>query len=193
MDFEDFDEELFINDDLDILDIVEFGFPRKVYERKNAFDELDDLSFFRRFRLTKNTILYLLEMIEDHLEYDNNLNNSVAPIDQLLCTLRFYASAGHLATVADFIGMDVSTASRIVARVTLAIARLYPQFINMPTQYELTKTQTDFYHIASFPRVIGCVDGTHVRIQSPGVRILKFLEIVKDTFQSMFKPLVTQT
>ncbi|KAJ8968612.1 hypothetical protein NQ317_011404 [Molorchus minor] len=38
----------------------------------------------------------------------------------------------------------------------------------MPTKYELTKTQTDFYHIASFPRVIGYVDGTHVRIQSPG-------------------------
>ena len=92
----------------------------------------------------------------------------MAPIDQLLTALRFYASAGHLATVADFSGMDISTASRIIAKVTLAIARLYPQFVKMPPQDNLVKSQSDFYHIASFPRVIGCVDGTHIKIQSPG-------------------------
>lgn len=104
----------------------------------------------------------------------NFRNNSVAPIDQLLTALRFYASAGHLATVADFTGMDISTASRIIAKVTLAIARLYPQFVKMPTQE--IKAQSDFYNIASFPRVIGCVDGTHVRIQSPGKCINTFIQ-----------------
>lgn len=95
-------------------------------------------------------------------------NNSVAPIEQLLAGLRFYASAGHLATIADFIGMDISTASRIIAKVTLAIARLYPRFVKMPAPEELVQTQSDFHHIALFPRVIGCVDETHVMIQSPG-------------------------
>lgn len=71
MDFE-FEED-FINDDLDILDVIDFGVPRKVYVRKINFDELDNLTFFTRFRLTKNTVLYLLELIEDQLEYDNNL------------------------------------------------------------------------------------------------------------------------
>lgn len=112
--------------------------------------------------------MHLLELIEEDLEYDNDLYNSVAPIDQLLATLKFYASAGHLATVADFVGMDISTASRIIAQVTLSIARLYPQFVKMLSQNELVKAQTAFYHISSFPRVIGCVDGTHIRIQSPG-------------------------
>ncbi|KAH1028103.1 hypothetical protein HUJ05_001500, partial [Dendroctonus ponderosae] len=94
-------------------------------------------------------------------------NNSVAPINQLLTALRYYASAGHLDTVADFIGMDKSTSSRIVAKVSRAIASIYPRFVKMPNQENLICLQADFCHIASFPRVIACVDGTHVRIQSP--------------------------
>lgn len=73
MDFDYFDDDFFINDDLDILDIIDFGFPRKIYQRKNNFRELDELTFFRRFRLMKNTVLRLLELIEGDLEYDNNL------------------------------------------------------------------------------------------------------------------------
>lgn len=69
VDFEDFDD-IFLEDDLDIID---FGFPRKIYQRENHFEEMDNLTFFRRFRLMKNTVLYLLELIEGDLEYDNDL------------------------------------------------------------------------------------------------------------------------
>ncbi|KAK5648020.1 hypothetical protein RI129_002912 [Pyrocoelia pectoralis] len=186
------EEEFFIDDDLDILDIVEFGFPRKVYNRTNHFEDLDNLTFFKRFRLTKNTVFHLLELIECSQSCrcvfdnnDNNLyvlpflfvitcifrNNSVTPIDQLLAVLRFYVSAGHLSTVSDFIGTDVSTASRIVAKVTRAIAKLYPQFVKMPDPNDFIEAQTDFYRVVSFPRVIGCVDGTNIRIQSPAVAV----------------------
>lgn len=60
-------------DDLDILDQIEFGFPRHIYQRKNYFDEMDALGFFRRFRLKKETVLSLLELIEEDLEFENNL------------------------------------------------------------------------------------------------------------------------
>lgn len=112
----------------------------------------------------------------------NFRNNSVTPIDQLLTALRFYASAGHLATVADFIGMDISTASRIIAKVTRSIARLYPQFVKLPSQDNLVKAQSNFYHISSFPRVIGCVDGTYIKIQSPGKYLINlFFMLTRDT------------
>lgn len=112
----------------------------------------------------------------------------MAPINQLLTTLRFYASAGNLATVADFSGMDISTVSRIIAKVTHSIARLSAQFVKMPTPENLIKEQTNFYQIASFPRVIGCVDGTHIKIQSPGKYLIIFIIIHK----SLFKMLILQ-
>nr|CAI5845977.1 unnamed protein product [Callosobruchus analis] len=38
----------------------------------------------------------------------------------------------------------------------------------MPQQQELVKEQNKFYNVARFHRIIGMVDGTHIRIQSPG-------------------------
>ena len=60
------------DDDLEILDLVEEGFPRRIYDRSNYFRELDNLTFFRRFRLTKPTVLNILEEIEDNLEYPDD-------------------------------------------------------------------------------------------------------------------------
>ncbi|XP_044744327.1 uncharacterized protein LOC123306405 [Coccinella septempunctata] len=89
---DDLEDEILIEDDLDALDIIEFGFPRRFLRRVNYFEEMDNLTFFRRFRLMKETVLFLLPYLENDLEFNNDLNNSVAPINQLLATLRFYAS-----------------------------------------------------------------------------------------------------
>ena len=65
-------------------------------------------------------------------------------------------------------GIHESTASRIVCRVSAALARLYPQFVRMPTAQEHLRIQTEFFNIARFPRVLGIVDCTHIRTISPG-------------------------
>nr|CAI5826157.1 unnamed protein product [Callosobruchus analis] len=126
------------------------------------------LTFFKRFRLLKNTVLHVLELIEEQLEYPHDLNNSVSPINQLLMTLRFYASSGHVSQVADFMGMHESTACRVIARVSRILAGLYKNFVKLPQPEEIVHIQTAFYQIAKFSRVIGAVDGTHMKIQSPG-------------------------
>ncbi|KAJ8910200.1 hypothetical protein NQ315_014371 [Exocentrus adspersus] len=181
----DHPEDIF-EDDIDILEILDFGFPRKVYNRSNYFDDMDNLTFFRRFRLYKETVLHLVTLIENELEFPNDMNNSVSPINQLLTCLRFYASAGHLNAVADFMGMDVSTTSRIICRVSEAIARLAPRLINMPVRNDIFRYQTKFHNVAGFPRVIGLVDGTPY--QDPvtwcEVMMLKYTGTEKATFLS---------
>lgn len=89
-------------------------------------------------------------------------------MNQLLCCLRYFSSSGHLLQTADFMHMDVSTVSRIIKKVSRAIARLFPIYVKMPEQQELVREQNKFYNVARFPRVIGLVDGTHIKIQSPG-------------------------
>jgi hypothetical protein len=158
-------------DDVDIWEIIEYGFPRRHYVRADYFHEMDELGFFRRFRLKKATVLHVLTLIEHELEYPTNINESLSPINQLLTTLRLYASAGHLQLVADFMGIHLSTASRCVAKVSAALARLAPNFIKMPqTDQERAEVQNDFFEIARFPRVLGAIDCTHIRIQSLGGR-----------------------
>lgn len=96
-------------------------------------------------------------------------NNAVSPINQLLCTLRYYATGSTQLSAADFSGFSVSTANRIVHRVTSAIANLRPLYVKFPsTEEELVQTQREFYKIAAFPRTIGAIDCTHIKICSPG-------------------------
>jgi hypothetical protein len=39
------------DDDLDVLEFLENGIPRQIYERNNYFDTLDEVAFRRRFML----------------------------------------------------------------------------------------------------------------------------------------------
>jgi len=63
--------------------------------------------------------------------------------------------------------VSISIASRVVAKVSMAIASLSATMINIPqSNEEIRTTQQAFYEMYKFPRV-GCIDGTHIKIQSP--------------------------
>ncbi|VEN64548.1 unnamed protein product [Callosobruchus maculatus] len=71
--------------------------------------------------------------------------------------------------IGDIIGVSKSSASKIVKKVSLALAKLSPRFIKMPrTEEEILKEKQAFYERARLPRIIGSIDCTHVKIQSPG-------------------------
>ncbi|KAI4455430.1 hypothetical protein MML48_9g00003661 [Holotrichia oblita] len=156
-------------DDWYIYEFIRFGIPRQLYERNNWFDDLCDVAFRKRFRISRECTLDILRQIENQLEYPYDSNNCVSPMNQLLTCLRFYSTGGHLQLVADFMNMHVSTACRIIHRVSEAIAELYPQYIGIPqNRQQVQVVQQNFFNIAGFPKVIGTVDCTHIKIQSPG-------------------------
>lgn len=74
-----------------------------------------------------------------------------------------------LIVVGDFSGVSKASACVIVRQVTEAICTLANIYISLPnTAVEIQEAKEKFYNIARFPMVIGAVDCTHVRIQSPG-------------------------
>jgi hypothetical protein len=161
------------SDDEDIIDFVEhLERPRKrrrYQERKNHLDYWDDQEFYNRFRFSKPSVRRILEKIEEAIKSPTNWNHALSPIEMLLLTLRYYACGSMLIVVGDFAGVHKSTASKAIFKVTQAIASLRLEYIKFPeTQEERNKTQLEFYKIARFPRVLGALDCTHVRIQAPG-------------------------
>jgi len=87
----------------------------------------------------------------------------------VLIALRFFATGCFLKVTGDVHGVEKSTASNVVHCVSRAIASMARRFIKMPTTpEELEKTKNGFYRIARFPRCLGAIDCTHVKIQSPG-------------------------
>ncbi|GFN92188.1 protein antagonist of like heterochromatin protein 1 [Plakobranchus ocellatus] len=76
-------------------------------------------------------------------------------------------------TNGDLIGIHKSTVSRIVHWVASAIAAKRRDFVTFPVNAELNNVKQDFYEIAGFPGVIGCIDCTHIRIIRPSAEIYR--------------------
>nr|CAI5823444.1 unnamed protein product [Callosobruchus analis] len=80
----------------------------------------------------------------------------MSPITQLLHTLRYYATGAFLIAIVDAVGVSKSSASKIVKRVSLALARPSTRFIKMPqNEKDILKEKHAFYERGSFPTIIG--------------------------------------
>lgn len=88
---------------------------------------------------------------------------------KVLLALHFYATGDFLISLSDFSGMSTSSSHRHLRTVTLALCGLSKEFIAMPsTEEERLDVAKCFYNKAKFPRVLGAIVCTHVRIQSTG-------------------------
>ncbi|RLU22836.1 hypothetical protein DMN91_005114 [Ooceraea biroi] len=134
-----------------------------IRDREDHFHSLDDTDFVMRFRLSKRTILSVLEAIEDQLEF---------PTDS--CYVPFvFMPLDVFKPLLEICVFSTSTTHRIVHKVSCAIASLRPLHVFFPeTPSQIRKTQMAFYNKARFPRVIGAIDCTHVKfIKSPDIYI----------------------
>lgn len=59
------------SDDDDIIRCIDRR-PRRLKLRRNYFDDLDDIEFKMRFRLNKNSVLLVLDSIEEELTFLSN-------------------------------------------------------------------------------------------------------------------------
>nr|CAH7737744.1 unnamed protein product [Callosobruchus chinensis] len=163
-----------MSDDEDFVEAIEIL--RNARRRRKRYrDRIDhfllwnDDDFIRRFRLSKQGVRFVVNQIEAQIKSRTEWNHAVTAEQMVLVTLRYYATGNFLQTVGDFVGIDKGTASRIVCKVTRAIAGLYHQFIKLPkTPPEFKGTSQEFYTVARFPKCIGALDCTHVKISSPG-------------------------
>ncbi|XP_065200775.1 putative nuclease HARBI1 [Planococcus citri] len=169
--YSDDDENLTSDEDFQEL-VYKIAFPRrkkKFRHRIDHFVEWNEQEFLDRFRLSKSTVMYLVEKLKSKISSRTTRNNALTAREKVLLTLRYYATGSMIKVAADFVGVHESTASRVIRLVSYYLARLRPEFIEYPTsEEELSEIRQGFFNIAQFPRCIGAVDCTHVKILSPG-------------------------
>lgn len=138
-------------------------------EKLNAMEKYNETEFKRRFRLSKDTVLYLESVFGQNVQPLTKRNRAIQPVDQILIALRYYATGSYQRVIGDIFHVEQPTVHRIVHRITAEIAKLSPLYISMPmTAQERHAVADSFYAIADFPRVLGAVDCTHIKINSPG-------------------------
>ena len=141
--------------------------PRKFSPKQKSLDDYTNEELISRFRFGKDSINFICDLLKDKLMRSTRRNQALEPIDQVLIALRFYASGAFLQVIGDTFGFDKGTVSRSITAVTNALIERQSEFIKWPTGDKLTSIKNHFYNVAGFPAVVGCVDGTHIRIQAP--------------------------
>lgn len=158
----------FIRDIEDVVDLRDHLNPlrhRNVRERNDPFAEFSDAEFRNRYRLTKEAVRFVTDLIEEQLQPRSLQEINISPALQVLTTLRFFAKGCYQIENADLHGISQPSVSRIVSRVSRAVATLLPRFVKWPQRIADLKER--FYAKAGFPNVVGCIDCTHIRIKNP--------------------------
>ncbi|XP_068899831.1 putative nuclease HARBI1 isoform X2 [Tenebrio molitor] len=133
-------------------------------------------------KMTPNSADYITSMSTLSVNLEK-INQCISPLNQLLTMLRYFATGSHIDSVADYMGMDSTTAGRIIHKVSRAVASLYRRFIKFPsTEEEKGVTKEDFFRAARFPNVVGALDCTHIKIKSPGGEDAEIYRNRKDFF-----------
>ena len=77
---------------------------RALRDRQNHIEGLNNIELYDRYRFTREGLIFIEELIRDDICYDSARNNPLSPMEQLLITLRFYAS-GSFQKVSKIIGL----------------------------------------------------------------------------------------
>ncbi|XP_065080395.1 putative nuclease HARBI1 [Ochlerotatus camptorhynchus] len=126
--------------------------------------------FVRYFRVSKDLFCHLLNIIEVQLGATIG-STTVLPVIKLAATIRFLAEGSYQKGVRNdlFVGIAQPTISKALTQV-IGIMETYvcPDAIKFPTEEaEKNAIKLGFYQKSGFPGVIGCVDGTHIKIFPP--------------------------
>eukprot|EP00745_Piridium_sociabile_P040213 TRINITY_DN76783_c0_g1_i1.p1 TRINITY_DN76783_c0_g1~~TRINITY_DN76783_c0_g1_i1.p1 ORF type:complete len:157 (+),score=10.77 TRINITY_DN76783_c0_g1_i1:254-724(+) len=129
-------------------------------DRTHPFEVFDDVELVRKFRFRRREILDLTNLIEHDITLTNR-KGTLTPLLQVLVTLRYYASSSFQDVCGELIGIDQSTVSRVVSRVTDALCRRAREEIQLPDQRrQADETKRKMLSDYGFPHVVGCIDGT---------------------------------
>ena len=123
-----------------------------------------------KYRFDRQSIMMICDMLQDDLESNTFRNRALTSNMKVFVALRFYASGSFQGVIAVTFGLSQPSVSRAISDVSTALVKRAGNYITFPKEPKLSEIKGNFYSVANFPGVIGLVDGTHIRIQVPGIR-----------------------
>lgn len=128
---------------------------------------LSDEQFRLRYRFSRNGFQFILNQIKSNLRPTRFLNRPISIEDQLLTTLKFYATGLFQLPDNDIFGEFESICIRIVCKVSRLISTLAPKYITFPSESEQDQLRNRFFNVSGFPGVVGSIDCVHIPVKNP--------------------------
>ena len=142
---------------------------REFRRRRDVLNDLDDMELIKRYRLDREGIVYVTDLVRRVLLRRTACNKALTPEHKVLITLRYLATGKMQLCNGDDLGVSQQTVSRVVTETLDALCApdILRRFIRFPPVQDLQQKKAEFREIARFPEVIGAIDGTHIRIVRP--------------------------
>lgn len=135
-------------------------------DRNNPLDNDDNNRLISNYRMPRSVIFYLIDIFRDELGPRTDRNHAIPPSLQVMIGLRFLATGSLYSTIADSAGVSRASVCRIIRRFCGAVSSHISEFIYINAS-DINKTASDFFAVADFPNVLGCVDGSQFAIKCP--------------------------
>ena len=94
---------------------------------------------------------------------------------QVMVVLRYFATGSLQLDVSDIFGISKPTVCRIVHNVSNIVSATKNEYVKFDNWSEAVMTKLAFLRMAGFPKVIGCMDCTHVKMIAPTVNEHEFI------------------
>lgn len=133
---------------------------------------ISDTQFVELFRLSKNMVRYLIDILTPHISSGGNALAIPREL-RVLATLEFYATGTYQRVIRQNFVFPIaqSTMLSIVTEISELICdQLAEEWIQFPTDEEtIIRNKNRFIELSRFPGTTGAVDCTHIAILVPTV------------------------
>jgi hypothetical protein len=134
---------------------------------------IDETTRLQRHRVPEAVVDYLEDKLGPLLQHPTKRNKPLSPREQIELFLQFLGTNGFYHLLRDARGPSSHTVCRTIHRVSKAVNTLKSEVICWPT--DCSRLAQDFNKIGGFPKVAGCVDGTHFNIAVPTTDEISYL------------------
>ena len=136
-------------------------------ERLNPLELFDANELLQRYRFSSEAIQYICSLIDQEEERRSQRGLPISTPKQVCCALRYAASGSFQQVIGDTLHISKASVHRALWKVVEMLVERKEEYIAWPTEQEIAQIQQGFFSLAGFPQVVGCIDGTHIRIQEP--------------------------
>ncbi|XP_071161090.1 putative nuclease HARBI1 [Mytilus edulis] len=130
--------------------------PRKYREMLLTLNDLTDKQLRSRYRFGRQSIQRITDIVRDDITHPTQRSHALSAEMQVHVALRFFASGSFMQIIGDTVGIDKSTVSRCVNKVSKALASKSDQYIKWPSEQRKRDIKQGFYDNGGFTGVIGC-------------------------------------
>ena len=128
-------------------------------------------SWKKNFRMKREEFYELVEMIRPYARTrSSRARQDIITLEKRIAmTLHYLKDQGSVIMTANTFGCSVASTCKAVKEITRILSRnLATRFIIYPTsKEEVEKINGEFLKKFGFPKITGCVDGTHIPISEP--------------------------